>query len=184
MRFYRKLFPLEADRLAAHLKRLTPIDRHRRFFAGMGDAGIDAHCRRIDWLHSIVIGFFEDGELRGVVEVLLDRAERCAEIAISVETPWQRQGIGTELLRRAIVVAKNRAVRHVAMLCLAENWRMQRLARRFTDRLSFQDGDILAELHLAIPTPVTLFEEAVEDGFGAVTLWLDQLRAPPSRKAA
>ena len=184
MRNYRKLFPLETGRLSSHLKRLTPNDRHRRFFGGMSDAGIDAHCRRIDWLRTVVIGSFDDGVLRGAVELRLDKAERSAELGISIEAPWQNQRVGTELLRRAIVVAKNRSVRQVVMLCLGENWRMQRLARRFTDALAFEHGDVVAELRLATPTPMTLLEEVLDDGVGAVNLWLDQLRSRPLAKAA
>jgi hypothetical protein len=89
MRVYRKLFPTEAGRLRDHLLRLAPVDRHRRFFAGVSGAAIDEHCRRIDWLRMMAIGFFEDGVLRGAAEIALDGGliPRQAELALSIEGP-------------------------------------------------------------------------------------------------
>jgi RimJ/RimL family protein N-acetyltransferase len=184
MRVYRKLFPTEAPRLRDHLLRLDRVDRHRRFFAGMSDAAIDEHCRRIDWLRMLVIGFFEDGVLRGAAEVALDGGllPRQAELALSIEGPWQDRGIGTELMRRAILTASNRAVPSIYMLCLSDNRRMQSIAKKFDARLGFADGEADARLDVPPPTQLSLATEALGDGFGLFALWWDA--ASPRAAAA
>jgi hypothetical protein len=42
------------------------------------------------------------------------------------------------LLERVLLAARNRQVERLHMLCLAENQRMQRLARKFNAALSFE----------------------------------------------
>ena len=47
---------------------------------------------------------------------------------MTVEDRWQDQGLGTELLRRAIVHARNRGLKSLYMICLTDNRRMQAIA--------------------------------------------------------
>ena len=178
MRVFRKLFPTEASRLRDHLLRLSRADRQRRFFAGVSDAAIAEHCRRIDWLRMLVIGFFEDGVLRGAAEIALEgeRFPAQAELALSIEGPWQNQGIGTQLMRRAILSASNRAVGSLYMLCLAENRRMQRIAKKFDARLGIAGSEADAEVDVPPPTQLSIAAEALGDGFGLIALLWDAAR--------
>jgi GNAT superfamily N-acetyltransferase len=178
---YRKLFPSEAGRLASHLQRLTSADRRLRFFGAVSDAGIDAHCRRIDWMKAVVIGFFDAAELRGAVEIRFTGPGRAAEIALSVESGWQNRGVGAELLRRATMIAENRGASLLEMIYLPENARVQNLVRDRAAAFSIRDGAVAAELHLAMPTPATLLAEIVEDGFAAMALFLDRLSVSAAR---
>lgn len=175
MRVFRKLMPYEIWRLREHLLRLTPADRRLRFFAGVNDDFIHDHCRRLDALRAIVIGFFEDGVLRGAAELHLagDLAGR-AELAITVESGWQGHHIGTELLGHAITIAENRGMRSIEMVCLIDNRRMQHVARKFTDRLDVVEDQAEAHLKVPYPTQLSLWQEAAMDGIGLVTSWLEQ----------
>jgi RimJ/RimL family protein N-acetyltransferase len=175
MRAFRKVLPYEIWRLREHLLRLTPADRRLRFFAGVNDDYIDNHCRRLDALRAIVVGFFEDGVLRGSAELHLagDFGGR-AELAITVEGDWQGHQIGTELLGHAITVAENRGMRTIEMVCLIDNRRMQHVARKFTDRLDLVDDQAEAHLKVPYPTQLSLWQEATMDGMGLMTRWLEQ----------
>jgi RimJ/RimL family protein N-acetyltransferase len=168
MRIYRKLHPFEQWRLRDHLQRLVPEDRRRRFFAGVSDHTIAEHCRRIDWLGAIVVGCFEDGILRGAAELRFEtgRVPLAGELALSVETEWQNQGVGTELVRRALLAAGNRGLAALQMVCLAENQRVQRIARRHAIRLVASGGEAEAALAVPRPTQFSLVEEAVAEGIG------------------
>jgi RimJ/RimL family protein N-acetyltransferase len=179
MHIYRKLCPFEQWRLRDHLLRLAPEDRRRRFFAGVSDATIAAHCRRIDWLTAIVIGVFEDGTLRGAAELRLETGNLPlqAELALSVETDWQNRGVGTELVRRALLAAGNRGVVSLQMICLAENQRVQNIARKHTSRLASSGGETEAAIPVPLPTQLSFIEEVVADGFGLVRCWGDLARA-------
>src|SRR5258708_23586072 len=112
MRVFRKLGPFETWRLKQHLLRLSREERRLRFSGAVSDDFIAAHGDRIDWLHAIVIGDFENGVLRGAAELQLETgvAGR-AELAITVEGAWQDNGIGTELLGHAITIAAHRSLR-------------------------------------------------------------------------
>ncbi|MFS8831515.1 GNAT family N-acetyltransferase, partial [Synechococcus sp. R8-2] len=83
-----------------------------------------------------------------------------AEFAMLVADPYQRQGIGTELLTRLIQVARCEGIQHLTGEVLGENEAMRRLCQRLGFQLhpSPEDPGILkATLDLAvdaaIPTP-------------------------------
>jgi hypothetical protein len=50
------------------------------------------------------------------------------------------------------------------MLCLAENRRMQQLARKFGAQLNFQSSNVIGELKAPCPTPISVMRELVADG--------------------
>jgi GNAT superfamily N-acetyltransferase len=176
MRVFRKLHPFEQGQLRDHLLRLDPEDRRRRFFGGMSDAAVAERCRRIDWLRTMVIGFFEDGVLRGAAELSLEDRRRfppAAELALSVESAWQDQGIGSELVRRMLLAAANRGIVSVQMLCLAENHRIQRIAIKHSGRLWHQHGELEAAIDVPFASHLSFVEEAVADGIGLIGYWTE-----------
>jgi GNAT superfamily N-acetyltransferase len=90
----------------------------------------------------VIYGFLVDGMLRGAAELRLLGHAGDAEAALSVEKPWQSHGVGTALLERVLLAARNRQVERLHMLCLAENRRMQQLARKFDAALSVEGGSV------------------------------------------
>lgn len=179
---YRKLLPTEADLLRRHLLALTPGERRLRFQGGMADEAIERHVARTDWFRTVVTGCFVDGVLRGAAECVLDRSLRpqAAELAITVQTPWQHQGIGTELTRRAVMCARNRGVGHAVMLCLVENLPMRRIAQRLDGALDFEEGVIAADVGVRPATAWSLMEELVQDGTGLGAAMAGRLLTPPA----
>lgn len=163
---YRKLLPTDAGRLRDHLLALTADERRMRFHGQVADSVIDRHCAGLDWFRTVVVGCFVDGRLHGAAEIAFDRSlwPSSAEVAVTVEAPWQGRGIGTELTRRAVTVARNRGAYRLIMLCLIENLRMRMIARKLRSALNFEDGTVEADLDLRGATPWTLFEELFQDG--------------------
>lgn len=187
----RKLLPTEAPLLAEHLIRLSADDRRLRF-GGMylRDDAVQRYVASIDWAHSWHVGFFAEGALRAVVQLSVPRGGAvagagspwlrpgAAEFAVSVEKPWQRQGIATRLLGQAVVVARNRHVRDLYMLCLPENEPMRRLARKVGIRLVFRDGEITGHVDLPAPDQVTVFAEFAVETAAAIDRWADMVASP------
>jgi GNAT superfamily N-acetyltransferase len=172
MRVIRKLLPSDGPLYRDHLLRLDPDDRRFRFAGGVGAAAVHAHCERIDWLAAVILGCFEEGELRAVAELCFaEPSAREAELAITVERAWQGRGIGGELLARMRVIARNRGVLRLTMLCLAENRRMQRLARRFGAGLAGAAGQVEGAISVPPPTPASLAAEAMADGIELIAAW-------------
>lgn len=173
----RKLFATEAPAVRAHMLRLDLADRRSRFFAGLGDAAVAAHCEAIFDAGGIVLGAFVAGELRGIGELRRQGAvaEQAAEVAFSVERPFQGLGIGTALLRRLIEVARNRAIRTVHFHCLVDNTAARRIAGSAGGALRYADGVISAEITQPWPCFWSLLSEAIADG---QAVWGGAMAAP------
>lgn len=184
----RKLLPTERTLLADHLIRLSPEDRRLRF-GGMflRDDAIRRYVDSIDWARSWHVGFFDDGALRAVVQLSVPRQGSdafgaapwmrpgAAEFAVSVEKTWQRRGVATRLMGQAVVVARNRHVRDLYMLCLPENEPMRRLAKKVGIRLVFRDGEVTGHVDLPAPDQLTVFAEFATEAAAAIDGWADIL---------
>ena len=120
-------------------------------------------------------GFLVDRVLRGVAELKPFGAAfpTEAEVAFSIEKPWQSHGVGSALLERTLLAARNRGIKLVHMSCLAANARMQQLARKFEAELSFDMGSVVGEVAAPQATPLSVFREMVADGHGFATAVLD-----------
>jgi GNAT superfamily N-acetyltransferase len=90
-----------------------------------------------------------------------------------VEPEYQDSGVGTELLGRIILSARNRGVDKLYMNCLAENRKMQRIARKYEADLYFDHGEVVGQLKPAFPTPLSLWSEAMDNSNGFVMAVLD-----------
>ncbi len=188
---FRKLLPSESLLLQQHLLRLTDDDRRLRFGGGMMSArAIESYVRSIDRRRSWQVGYFSDGHLRGVAQIVRPKAERvghlvpfqkpgAAEIAVSVERPWQRRGIGTQLLGQAVVVARNRNIRNLFMLCLPDNIAMRALARKVGVRPVFASGEVTGSIELPRPDQITVAAEFATETAAALDRWVDLITAAP-----
>lgn len=183
---YRKLQAGDQAALEAHLLRLEPKDRYLRFWGGAKDEVIRDYCARLDWSATVIVGAFVGADLRGVIELVRVRLvpHLAAEVALSVEGPWQNAGVGTELMRRMLTIARNRCIDRVYMHCLAENTRMQKIARKFEANLILHDGEIEGRIWPAWPSYFSLAEEAAADGEAFMASFLDLSRLWPEAEAA
>jgi GNAT superfamily N-acetyltransferase len=171
----RKLWVAESDIYCDHLLRLDPCSRRSRFGAGVADAFIRNYVAMANGLDSVIHGFFVDDVLRGAGELrpLGPGFARDAEAAFSIEAPWQSHGVGTVLLGRVLLAARNRHFKLLHMACLADNRRMQQLALKFDAELTFDFGSVVGEVEAAHPTPASVMREFVADATGFATALLE-----------
>jgi GNAT superfamily N-acetyltransferase len=162
----RKLWINETDAYRDHLLRLDRESRYRRFSGTVSDEFIARHAATANDTGVVVYGFFLDGVLRGAAELRPMGAvfSREGEAAFSIEQPWQSHGVGTMLLERILLSARNRGIRSLHMHCLAENRRMQQLACKFDAELSFDFGSVIGEVDPPRSTALSLMREAMADG--------------------
>lgn len=164
---YRKLGSNDLAVYRDHLLRLSLGDRRLRFHGAISDQAVLSHCARIDFRRTLVIGCIDDdGAIRGAIELcaLGDCPDAGAELAISVEAALQNNGVGTELMRRGLLVAQNRGFNDVFASCLMENEWMLRLARKFGGSLNFDTGEAESDIQLAAADQVSFLQECVDDG--------------------
>ena len=168
----RKLWKAHAADYANHLLRLDPISRRNRFGGTVADAFLRHHADSAFDHGSVIYGFFADGVLRGAAE-LRPFGVRQAEAAFSVERYWQSHGVGTELLERALLAARNRGVKQLHITCLLENQRMQQLAGKFDADMHRDFDSVVGEVEAPYPTPLSVLREIIADGTGLATACLD-----------
>ena len=171
----RKLWSADAAAYREHLLRLDPVSRRNRFGGTVSDDFIASYAGTTLGLDAVIHGFLVDGTLRGAAELrpLGAALANEAEAAFSIERPWQSHGVGTALLSRTLLTARNRGFKLLHMACLADNRRMQQLALKFDAELTFDFGSVVGEVESAHPTPLSVMREFVVDSTGFATAMLE-----------
>lgn len=171
----RKLWIGEVKAFREHLLRLDGESRRSRFGSPVNEFFIANYAARALGPDSVVHGLFVDGTLRAAAELrpFGGRFPAEAEAAFSVEADFQNNGVGSALLERTILAAKNRGIRTIYMSCLAENRRMQAIAKKYEADLRFEADEVIGEVANTGPTPLSLFREWIADGHGYATAVLD-----------
>jgi GNAT superfamily N-acetyltransferase len=181
----RKLWFTETEKFRDHLLRLDDNSRRLRFGMTASDEFIRNYAARAGQLKSVIYGFFAGREMHAAAELRMigDSWNGEAEAAFSVEREYQDSGVGTDLLGRVIVAARNRGVDRLYMNCLSENRKMQRIAKKYEAELYFDHGEVVGQLKPAFPSPVSLWTEAIDNGSGFVMAVLE-FPLSPLRPAA
>ncbi|HEX2840584.1 GNAT family N-acetyltransferase [Hyphomicrobium sp.] len=174
----RKLWPQEQSLFRDHLLRLDKTSRTMRFAHGVSDSFIEDYARHMSEAGSTVFAYIEDGEVRAAAELkkLGEVWGREAEAAFSVETAYQEQGLGSEMMGRVIRAARNRGVHRLYMSCLASNAKMQAIARKHDADLRFELGEVVGEIVPQEPNYFSILAEAVDDRVGFMMAVLELQR--------
>jgi RimJ/RimL family protein N-acetyltransferase len=154
----RQLRPSDLQRFRAHLLRLDARSRRDRFNGLASDQFIVGYADRSFAEGTTVIGYVEGNEVLGAAE-LHERAEEAdptAEIAFSVERHLQHRGIGGKLFERLMAHARGLGYTRLRVTTHAQNAAMRALARRFSAKLSFEDGEAVGAIDLAPLPPIEL----------------------------
>lgn len=181
----RKLLPTETQLFCDHLLRLDKESRRLRFTHAVSDEFIRGYAKTAADPGSIVYIYTLDGVVRAAAE--LKRMGLMwgdsAEAAFSVESQFANKGLATELMGHIITSSRNRGVKHLVMNCLAENLRMQAIARKYRADLQVEHGDVVADIIPQRLDYISLATEMFEDRFVLFLAALDQ-HSRASRKAA
>lgn len=138
---------------AQHLKGLPPHDRATRFGYAANDYNIDQLVLSMLYHpeHHHLFVFRHDGRAIGFTHLA-----KCAsgwELAVSVASDYQGQGIANQLMIYAIDWARTHGVESVFMHCIRENQRIQHLASKHGLNVIERSGaDITAQVTLPPPT--------------------------------
>lgn len=163
----RKVVPSERQELLDHLMRLDPLSRFMRFGGVVSDAALARHATRALSGRTTVVGYFVEGKLRAVAELhpLPRRAGHpaAAEAAFSVERDFQGQGIGTELMRHIVLLARNRGIADVEVVFLPQNGRMKSLAVQHDADFSLDETEMIGHVHTVPATPFSWMREMAGD---------------------
>ena len=175
-RLIRKMWIGEAEHYRDHLLRLDAESRRNRFAGAVSDEFVAATMptsRSASTPSFTASSSTECCAARPSCARSAPPVTREAEAAFSIEKPWQSHGVGSVLLERTLLAARNRGLKFLHMACLADNKRMQQLARKYDAELSFDFGSVVGEVAAPRPTPLSLMREIVADGHGFATAMFD-----------
>jgi len=137
---------LSADARSAirrHLAALDAEDRYLRFGHHPGESALDDYVSDLDFGSSDLFGAIDEaGDLIGVVHV--GRRGSSRELGMSVLQAARHQGLGAELLRRAIQHAAEEGADRVVLQCVAENHAIIELAQRHGAHIEHDAGTVTA----------------------------------------
>ncbi len=174
MGHYRQLYRTESRLYLEHLLRLDAESRYARFCGVMNDQAIRVYWDRIDWRRITLLGFFCDGKLRAVAEIRYgpELFPDAAELAFSVERAFQNNGVGTTLIRRALVLLGNRGIHTADIVCLPENRRMRRLAQKHGSRSHTMQGEVTMTIAVPQSDAISLVGEMLDGYLGwLISAW-------------
>ncbi len=167
---FRKIWTLESEEFHEHLLRLDKDSRRMRFGAVVSDEWISDYAPKALEEACRVWGYFGPrGNLRATAELrIMEAMPGYGEAAFTVEHQYQGIGVGTELMQRVIRSARNRDLKHLYITCLADNLKMQTIARKFDGELSFDHGEVECDLTPTGSRQLSRLSEVIEDSSGIV----------------
>jgi len=188
----RRLWPADVSAYREHLLRLDADARYSRFGTFVSTEVVAEHAHGCFGAGTFVFGCFIDGVIRAAAEMhVLEPAApaflRAGEAAFSVEREFRHEGLGSALVERVILAARNRGLQLLVMSCLPQNFAMQKLAKKFGATLKCEPDEVTGKVRIELPTPQTIFEELVEDSLDFTASLFDLQRRIfhiPSRHAA
>ena len=152
------------DAYAQHLKNLSIEDRYTRFCYNIRDEQIDQLILRILYNqqdHHLFTATIDD-KIVGFGH--LAREGNDWEFAVSVDSVHQGCGIANKLLGFIIPWAQIHGVHNVFMHCIAQNEKIQHLARKHGLRTIDRDGgEITSKVELPTPTAVDYTTEFLKE---------------------
>lgn len=140
---------------ATHLKGLSETDRYTRFCYNIRDENIDHFILSILYNaadHHLFTATIDDA-IVGFGH--LAREGDNWELAVSVNSNCQGQGVANNIMDFMIDWGKTRGVHSVFMHCITQNAKIQHLARKHGLRMVERDGaEVTSKVDLPAPTPM------------------------------
>ena len=140
----------ERTTYALHLVSLDAKDRRLRFGLPRRDESLHDYVNGIDLQRDSVMCAYDD-ELVLVGAAHVARGTGYAEVGVSVLAGHRGRGIGSALLERSRLHARNWGVSEFFTHCAADNVAMTHLARKHGMRVVVDRGE--ADAYAAVPAP-------------------------------
>lgn len=170
----RKLTHLELAKYCSHLQRLGPDDRYLRFGYAIDDNTIRKYVDGQYRTKQTVLGVFDkDQNVIAAIELVFDTSKYTqtndiAEIGLSVESTHRGKGLGGELFKQAITIARNRRVTKLISHCLTQNRWMMKIAIKYGMTVVRERSEAIGTLALAPGDIISAMDEMLGDG---IALW-------------
>ncbi len=171
----KELSPRARRHLLRHFLALEEKDRLLRFGSKLSDELVTRYVENIDFSRDTIFGVYDRKmRLLGAGHLAFAPREaspvsgatlkaRVAEFGVSVSSAARGMGVGTKLFVRAAIRCRNADVDTLYMHCLSSNKVMMHIAKKAGMEIHRDYGEADAYLKLQPASPVTLFQEAMEE---------------------
>ncbi len=146
----RQLRRHERDEFTQHLLTLDAEDRRLRFSSPRSDDAIRDYVEKIDLERDAII-VVDDADLVVIGAAHLARGPGYVEVGVSVLPGARGRGVGSALLERAKLHARNWGEHEIFTHCAADNRAMAELAKRHGLRGVIDRGE--ADAYAEVPAP-------------------------------
>jgi RimJ/RimL family protein N-acetyltransferase len=164
-----KLERPEFHRYKLHLLSLDEESRYMRFGYHIKNQQIQNLCNKWqDNADDHVVFAIENDDLEVVAIGHISLEDDPAELAFSVLKDYQGQGMGDSLMTRTIEYCQNHGIKTGCMVCLGSNDKIKRLARKHGILVKFEDGDASAEIAIPEPSPLSIWNEAINNSLAKI----------------
>jgi acetyltransferase len=157
--FVRPIRPEDAPLLVELFESLSRQSVYMRFFTPLKRLPhhMLARFTQIDYDREIALVALSKSQTKekmiGVARVITERNQKNAEFSVVVADPWQGEGIGVELLKRCLAIAKEREIEKVWGVVLSENTQMLALGKKLGFKFKKVQGASEYELSMDFRLP-------------------------------
>jgi len=157
--FVRPIRPEDASLLVELFESLSRQSVYMRFFTPLKRLPhhMLARFTQIDYDREIALVALSKSQTKekmlGVARVITERNQKHAEFSVVVADPWQGKGIGAELLKRCLAIAKEREIEKVWGVVLSENTQMLALGKKLGFKFKKVQGASEYELSMDFRLP-------------------------------
>jgi len=159
--FIRPVKPEDAPLFTAFFKVLSPTTIYHRFFGPLQELKPEMLARftQIDYDREIaLVALDEDSEtdrMLGVARIIGDPDGKKGEFAVLIGDPWQDKGIGSNLLKKILLIAEKRGFQTVLGVVLKENRDMLALGEKlgFKMKKELEPGEYELVIHFGSAEP-------------------------------
>lgn len=155
--FIRPIRPEDAPLLEEFFACLSPRTIYYRFFSPLKRLPpvMLARFTQIDYDRSMALTAFLEhlgyDKMVGIARIIGDMDPRKVEFAVMIADEWQGKGIGAELMKRLIAIARSRGVDYISGTVLAENTQMLALGKKMGFSIKTAPDAGCFELSAALP---------------------------------
>jgi len=158
--FIRPVRPEDAPLLVDLFNRLSRQSIYQRFFSPIKKLSPDMLARftQIDYYRdmALIALAVEEGKVMekmlGVSRLMGDPDGKNAELAVVVSDEEQGKGIGAALMEKLMFVARERGIKHLWGMVLAENTQMLALGKSFGSKISWDSSSNKYKLEIELKT--------------------------------
>ncbi len=175
----RELHAGHREEILQHLLQLNEEDRRLRFGTQTPDEVIQRYVAHLEFNKDTIFGIFGSNlKLIGMAHLAylpeIKGQARAAEFGVSVLPEGRSQGLGTALLQRSAVHARNTRIETLFVHCLSSNKAMMHLAQKAGMSIEYAHGDADACLKLPPANSSTIVEEAADEQWADMDYALKQ----------